>query len=442
LGLFDRLFQKRKKDERLVDIRLGRYSDAYKEADRYDLWDEALSLFDQQDYLDAYERFLEYLLDPAEQNIHYERSDNLLTFEIIQGSKKLIGHSDGQKIRVQANIAKINTASEPLLRYLLEYNYNLRYCRFGLTEDSHIAIIFDTTTIDGSPYKLYYALKEAASHADKSDDLLIHAYSNVEHTEHALFHHISDELKAVKYTYLIEEIHKVLDMVRAYEVKPEGSSGGVVYTLLSLAYKLDYLIKPEGYIMDRLEEINSIYFSNEITAVGDKIQKIIAEYRAILNEDRTTILSEMYWTQSTFGITAPVNHDRIVNFIDGELANMDWYLENDAVGFVQNIPEYIIGYALFHFAPPKPDLLFLQLYWRIMEQDYFNRLGFRYVYITPDGRLNKKEIKYAIQDIVDANHGKYPNLDPAISSLKYGSRISFAQSYLRMIQQLDMTSKT
>jgi len=40
--------------------------------------------------------------------------------------------------------------------------------------DGHVVIIFDSTTIDGSPYKLYHALKEAANHADKKDDLIIY----------------------------------------------------------------------------------------------------------------------------------------------------------------------------------------------------------------------------------------------------------------------------
>ena len=440
MGLLDRLFRKEKKQEGPIDIRFGRYSDAYKETEQYDLWDQSLALFEQQSYLDAYERFLQYLTDPTEENIKYDRSDDLLTFEIIQGSKKLTGHSNNHKIRVETKIAKVNAVSEPLLQYLLKYNYQLRYCRFGLTADSHIAIIFDTTTIDGSPYKLYYALKEAANHADKTDDLLIHDYEHIEHTDHDLFHHIPDKLKSVKFDYLIQEINHALELINSDKVNKEGFSGGKAYTLLSQAYRLDYLIKPEGYLMDRLEEINSIYFSNEIPEVEDKIKMISSEYQSILSHDRTTLLSEMYWTKSTFGITAPVNHDRIVNFIDGELSNMDWYLENEDTDIAKSIPEYIIGYALFHFAPPQPDLELLQLYWRITEHSYFNRLGFSETYVSPEGKFNRKAIKQAIQEVVGNNIDKYPFLDAEVTKLQYGTRTTFAKSYLRMIQDLDMTS--
>jgi len=441
LGLFDRLFQKEKKEVGPTDIRFGRYSDAYKETEQYDLWDQSLTLFEQKAYLDAYERFLQYLNDPSEENVEYERSDNILRFEIIQGSMKLVGESDGNKIRVEAKVARVKAISESLFRHLIEYNYQLRYCRFGLTRDNHVAIIFDSSNIDGSPYKLYYALKEAASHADKSDDLLIHEYDNVEYTNHDLFKHISDDRKSVKYEYLIREIQSALKVINVDKGGDDGHSGGKAYTLLSLAYRLDYLIKPEGYLMDRLEEINSIYFSNEITDVGDKIQMISKVYQSIINHDREVLLSEMYWVKSTFGITTPVNHDRIVNFIDGELANMDWYIENEHPDITKCIPEYIIGYALFHFAPPKPDKDLLELYWRTMEQNYFSRLGFSRSYKLPNGKFDKKAIKKAIKEIVQNNQDRYPNLDPNVERLRFGTTLAFAISYLRMIQQLDMTSR-
>ncbi len=441
MGILDRLFQKRKKNQQPTEIRFGRYSDAYKEADQYDLWDQALKLFEQKDYLSAYERFLQYLNDPSEENIHYTRSGTRIDFEIIQGSNKLVGYCDSVELRVETKIAKINNLTAPLLRHLLEYNYQLRYCRFGLTADNHISIIFDSSTIDGSPYKLYYALKEVANHADKKDDLLIHDFDSVEYTDQELLHHISSSQKTIKYNYLINAINKTLALIEPDQDRTAGYSGGKAYALLSLTYRLDYLIKPEGFLMERLEEINRTYFSNEVADIDDKIKMIQSEYNTILDHDSTILQSEMYWVKSTFGITVSVNHDRIVNFIDGELSNMDWYLENEHHDIAQGIPEYIIGYVLFHFAPPKPDRQLLQLYLRITEEQYFAQLGFSTLYNGSDGKYNRRSIKRAIGNVVDDNDSVYPYLDPKVSILRFGSRAAFAISYLKMIKQLDMTKK-
>ena len=159
MTLFDRLFPKEELDPGPDDIKFGRYSDAYKEAAQYDLWDQSLKLFDEHRYLEAYEQFLQYLNDPAEDNVRYTRTNGTLEFEVIQGSKRIVGFGNAQELRVASNVARIKEADETLFLHLLEYNYRLRYCRVGLTEDNHITILIDTTTIDGSPYNLYFALK-------------------------------------------------------------------------------------------------------------------------------------------------------------------------------------------------------------------------------------------------------------------------------------------
>jgi len=438
MAILDLLFRKDKPDEGPDDVRFGRYSDAYKESAQYHHWDESLALFEKGEYLESYERFLDYLTDSDEQNVSYHRKDDLLHFEVIQGSKRLVGFSDGKKIRVETQIAKINQPSESLFKHLLEYNYELRFCRFGMSGE-HVVIIFDSTTIDGSPYKLYHALKEAANHADKKDDLIIYEYDEVEHVDHNLFHLIPVARKVVKYTYLIDQIKGTLAFLDSDAINEDSYTGGIAYALLSLAFKLDYLIKPEGYLMDRFEEINTIFFNNDIANVGDKIKLIKDEFRAILKVEPTLLQSEMYWVKSTFGITVPVGHDRIISFIEGELHNMDWYLENEHTVIAESIPAYIYGYALFHYAPPKPDLDLFQLFLRISEDEYFRKLGFNKAYIDAKGRYDRKAIKSAIQNIVEDNDDNYPHLNPDVSILQFGSKAAFAISYLKMIQGLDMT---
>ena len=142
-----------------------------------------------------------------------------------------------------------------------------------------------------------------------------------------------------------------------------------------------------------------------------------------------------------FGITVPVNHDRISSFIEGELNNMDWYIENEHDEIARSIPEYIIGYALFHYAPPKPDLDLLQLFLRILNEPYFVKLGFKNSFRSPKGKYNRRAIKKAIYSIINENDEHYPFLSADVGVLKYGSHAQFARSYLVMIQRLDMTRK-
>lgn len=442
MKIFDFFFNSKRNERLDPDVRFGRYSDAYKESEQYDLWDEALVKFEQKNFAESYTLFLKYLNDPDFNNVSYSKNGDDVEFEIIQGSKKLVGYLKDKCVRVESQVAKINQMEEELLQYLLSYNYELRYSRFGITDDDHISIIFDSSTDDGSPYKLYYALKEVANHSDKQDDLLIYKYTSVEHTDSSLFHHISPEHKNLKYEYLISSISDCLSYIATNTSFVEEHSGGIAYLLLSLAYKLDYLIKPEGFLMDRFEEINSIYFNNEIKKTKDKIHRIIKEYTLILDRQEASLKEEMYWVKATFGITTPVNHDRIHSFIEGELNNMDWYEDNGYDRIAESIPGYIVGYILFHFAPPKPDLELIQFYYRVFESKFYKSLGFsQQFYDAKTNLFNRKQIKKAIKKIVKRNDQNYPNFNPNLSSLRFGSKVQFARTYLIMIQKLDMARK-
>lgn len=439
MGLFDRFFAPPYRDEGPSDIRFGRYSDAYKEEAHYAMWNNALAAFDQKDYLVAYEHFLGYLLDPSLDNVTYTRSGGRIEFEIIQGSKKLTGVLTEKMVGVVSKVAKMDREDPALLQHLLEYNYQLRFCRFSISEDDHICMTFDSSIIDGSPFKLYYALKEMASHADKRDDLLIHDFPCLSHVDNDLFQEIPLSRKEIMYRYLQEEIQKLLDYINDQHQLCMDYPGGIAYMLLALAYKLDYLIKPEGFLMDQLEEVNTIFFANEDTTPEYKIQRIIEIFQKILDHDASLLKSEMYITKSTFGITTSVSQDRISNFIEGELSNMDWYLDNDFQEVACAIPEFIIGYSLFHYAAPLPVQKLLQLYYRITEDTYFQKLGFSRSFHDEKDRLDKKSIRAAIDQIKDDFDESYPLLSPDTAMLKYGSRASFGNAYLKMIQLLDIS---
>ena len=51
MSLFDLIFGKSVATQPQPNIRFGRYSDSYKSREKYDLWENALEKFDDEDYL-------------------------------------------------------------------------------------------------------------------------------------------------------------------------------------------------------------------------------------------------------------------------------------------------------------------------------------------------------------------------------------------------------
>ena len=440
MGLFDRLFGGNVSDAAQPKISFGRYTDSYKSSEQYDAWDRSLEKFEAEAYLESYKEFFTYLRDEDEDNVIFREEKGGIHFELYQGSKKIIGFADHRKVRVEAPIAHSEELNLGFMRRLIENNFDLKYGRFALDKDNTITIRFDTYTIDGSPYKLYYALKEAATHADKQDDLLLDEFGMLEPVETKHLRALPQAEKEAKYNYIISEAKWAIDQLQHGKLNADQYPGGIAYLLLNVSYKLDYLTKPEGFMMESLERLHRLYFAKDNKAIREKIANVRKEYEQLIDRPKEEYFKEMYLVRSTFGITSPVNHDRVKSFIDGELPNMDWYKENGYDDVALSVPGYIVGYCLFNYAIPQPDRDFFHLYYHVVEADYFKSLGYTTnLYNQEQKTFNKKGIKKAIKSIVDKNKKVYPNLSPAISSLDYTTICSFSKTYLLMVYKLDMT---
>lgn len=438
MSFFDR-FLKKQPLLSIPNIPFGRYSDSYKSDVQYDQWEAAINAFDTENYIVSLTLFLDFLKNDAGNNVQSWSEQGVLKFEIIQGSKKIIGRADGEHIEVEAKVAQTQGLKLEFMRQLMERNYSLRYSRFALDKNNDISMRFDTDLIDASPYKLYNALKEVATHADKLDDLLIDEHGDVllpidnQHIEDG-----TPQEKDVKYQYIHQWIETVLKQSEILDRKELDA--GVAYLLLNLTYKLDYLIKPEGFMMETLERIHRQYFASDNKSIEEKCDQLIEEFNNIYNRPKEELTKEIYHTIATFGITSPVNHDRVASFIDGELPNMEWYLNNNYPNIALAIPGYIAGYCMFEFAVPQPDKDLFHLYFEIVENDFFIQLGFDNNYYNSNTeKFNKVAIKQRIQSIAKTNLRKHPFLRPNVNLLSFKSLQSFSYSYMKMMRALDLS---
>lgn len=441
MSFFERWFGGKDSDIAEPDIRFGRYSDSYKDPSCYDAWDKALILFEDEKYLEAYEQFLYFLRDEAEDNVHWDLTPNGLSFELYQGSKRVIGWATRMRLRVEARVAHIMDSRPELLRRLVEQNYSLKFSRYALDPDQHIVVIFETETADASPYKLYYALKEVATQADKQDDLLLEEFGQLEPVDSSHLRPLPPVETQAKHSFILSSIQSVLQEVRQGTLDGKKYPGGVAYLLLDLIYRLDYLTKPEGYTMETLEGAHRRFFTKDSGLTDhEKNERLIAELEKLLERSRQDYREEMYRVQTTFGITSPVTHDRVVGLIDSELSQMEWYQTNGHEPIAAAIPGYIVGYSLFNYAIPQPDRDFFHLYYRVTEPTYFKALGFTNTYSNGEGnQVDRRAVKRAIEGIVRKYRHRYPQLRPAVSKLVFGQPLDFARSYLMMIRELDLT---
>ena len=115
-------------------------------------------------------------------------------------------------------------------------------------------------------------------------------------------------------------------------------------------------------MMETLERIHRLYFAKTDKNIAQKNRVLRKEFQKILDRSKEEAFKEMYRVNCTFGITVPVNHDRVKSFINGELHNMDWYQEHGYDDIALAIPGYIVGYCLFYYSVPKPiEIIFISI---------------------------------------------------------------------------------
>lgn len=435
--MLDKLFGRSKKKADVEPaIYFGRYSDNNKPVEKVNRWTEAENLFKEKKYPESFDAFFEYLRDDALANVAHERNESNGRFEFYQGSKIVRGNYNNDQLHAEVNLARMPNANVPVMRRLLEMNFNLYYSRYAL-EGERLCMRFDSDIETANPSKLYYGLKELSTKGDKQDDLLVQDFSTLQtmDTEHII--PIPDEEKEIKYQWLQKWIGETLTYVRTLDA--DKFSGGVAYLLLALAYRIDYLIVPEGKILHDLEKIVELYFKKDERQTTEKNRDMMDSFEKLKNRSKEEVFEALYRSKHTFAIVTPQNYKTIADAIYNANQNIDWYRDNNYLSIAAQIVEYGIAYCQYSYSLPRPVTEFFHLFMMINHGEFFKGLGFNASYYdVQTKRFDGDKITGRIRQIIDTWKPKYPNLKMKLENLKYDSLVSFNVSFTTEVEYLNV----
>lgn len=422
-------------------ITFGRFSDAFKPKQKVEAWNTSEKLFLEKDYTGSYEAFFNYLRDDDAGNLNFRKTpgktpeEDTIDFELQQGSKLISGKIAGGKITAEADIAVYDKLSVAFMRRLMEMNYTLFYSRFAL-KDNHITIKFDSTIPAAPPRKLYYAWKELATRADKQDDLLSDDFAMLKSTSSGHVEELTPQEKEIKYNFFRKWLEGTIK--RIDELNQDAFSGGISYLLLNAAYKIDYMIAPEGTLMNEIEKMNWDYFAKDNKPYVEKNRKMKEALQKILDIPKDKVLEDLYRVKSTFGIANPAPHQTVIDLFNNNLNNVKWYVDNNYMDIAVTIYEYLATFSLFSYGLPKPDAKLFHLMLNVTNQDFFTALGTGdMLFDAASGKFSEKLIKDRIAEIISGGIALYPELKFNTDNLKFDSMINFLKSYVAEIQTLN-----
>jgi hypothetical protein len=440
--MLDKIFKRSKKTEpEAADpgILFGRFSDNNKPVSKVEKWNEADALFKEKKYSESIGVFFHYLRDDLLENVLLDKNETGGEFQFFQGSKIIKGNYNTETFEAEVVLATMPQPSVPVMRRLLEMNFNLYYSRYAIS-GSKLCMLFDSNIETANPSKLYYGLKELATKADKQDDLLVQDFTTLvpAGTDHII--EIPDEEKEIKYKFFQKWIKEVLDLIETVDV--DKFSGGIAYMLLALAYRIDFLIIPHGKLQHELEKIVEIYFKKDDRLVTEKNQDMIDGFMKLSARSREEFNPYLFRSLYTFSIVNPQNHKTISDAIYNANQNIGWYKENKQYKIAAQISEYGIGYCQYSYSLPRPITELFLLFMMVNYPDFFSELGYsREYYSLEKKQFNQSAIIEKIQSIEAGWKEKYPTINFKTEKLKFDDIVSFNQSFTTEVEYLNLEAK-
>lgn len=425
----------KKKTEVSSGLPVGRYSDNNKTPEQMKNWDESESLYKEGKYLESIEQFFLYLRDPLANNVVFEKTGNGFEFQISQGSKIIRGSGNETHMQAKAMLARMEQVSVPVMRRLLEHNYILYYSRFSF-QDNKIVMQFDSEIETANPNKLYYALKELCTTSDKQDDLLIRDFASLEAFDAGHIQEVPVEEKEARYAAMHQWIDEALEQVK--KLDPEKYSGAVSYLVLALVYRIDYLVMPEGALMNELEKIQAIYFKKDNLTAFEKNHLMLEELNKFRLHSKEEFFKSIFRSIYTFSIRQPKSQQVIRDAISNANKNVDWYRDNNHPDIARQISEYGISYCQFAFSLPHPLTALFSLFMQVNYPDYFRLLGYSdQLYDTAEKRINKVAVENAVRAVIRQGKAKFKQLSFPYSEIKYDNLVNFNYSYTQALANLN-----
>ncbi|MGC4232261.1 MAG: hypothetical protein QM594_04715 [Niabella sp.] len=429
---------KGKKDPAAEAVRIpfGRYSDNNKSVAKGNRWTEADNLFKERKYIDSINAFFDYLKDDEVHNVTFSGNQERVDFELFQGSKVIRGKIDNGTLTAEVKLAKMPQPSVPVMRRLLEMNFGLYYSRYALNNDE-LCMRFDTNIETANPSKLYYGLKELAIKSDKQDDLLVQDFSFLQPIDKDHVDEIPEAEKQVKYEAMQSWITETLDKIAS--VDADKFSGGICYLLLALVYRIDFLIAPEGQLLNELEKISGIYFKKDDRQMVEKNRDMIEEFKKLRDKPKEDVFQNLFRSKYTFSIVTPQPHKTIAEAINEANNNMLWYRDNNHEYFANKIMEYGLTYCQYSYSLPRPVTQLIEVFMQVNYPEYFKTLGYaQALYMPVANKFDQELITARIRQIQNQWRQKYPLMNFNVAQLSFTSLQKFNHSFTTQIELLNM----
>ncbi|MCC6816945.1 MAG: hypothetical protein IT267_11075 [Saprospiraceae bacterium] len=431
LNFFSNFFNKEQEDK--INIPFGRTFENLKSREQLSLWDLAISSYDSDQFLESIQHFLDYMKAVNMDLVQISKSENKLEAQLVQGSRLVELCVDETYFRARVDIAEIKEDNIGLMRRLLESSYKLIYGRYCIQKNGILSIVFDGYIQEAAPNKLYEGLKEIALRADKEDDILLDDFTVLERLNTKYNIEIPDHEKEIKFGFIKKCLDDLSNKENHVVIDLNKFTGAHIYLILSTLYKIDYLILPQGRLMDKIEFAHKKYFDRNEIDLGNKTFQLLKSIRDINAINKSDLYKELYRVNHVFPISNLINTSDLANSIEVEFNAMNWYYDNRYFEICEAICDYIVGSNFFSHTIPSLSHKLMHYYYELREPQFFKELGIDTGFAIDQTKNNAEVLKKKVLQLLIDNFENH-KIYEANLQLNDQSNVDLLVSYLRFIQ--------
>jgi len=433
MGIFD--FLTGKHDGVQIDTNnFGRFLECNKPLYFSTLFKEATDLFKEGRHSESFIKFLEYLENPPQKNVTYEKNGENINFSILHGSAKITGVFNNDGIYATSVIGEYSGVTTALFRDLLTKNFSMNYNCFCI-RDLRVYLKHISPLKESSPMKLYYALKEMGLKADIHSQSLYDDFANLKENSGRAKTEIPVSEKMIKIKYLKQWIKDTFDATSS--MSPEKDANLMSHYLLALCYRIDFVLAPKGKVW-KINDMAVAVYSDKVMSQSEKIRKMISHLKDILDMSDFEAGESFFKTVETFGLVNGSTQNDLVQFYLDQFNSAKYYADLRQELNTMAVYEQALGYSLYFMGIYPAVKSLLLLYYRIFYPDFFEEMEIKSDFYNSETRkFNKRAIENEILAIISKERKAYPSLNFLIQNLRYEDKSRFTYTFLNEITYLN-----
>ncbi|MGB5966151.1 MAG: hypothetical protein WBF77_13555 [Sulfurimonadaceae bacterium] len=438
---FDRLFHDSKAAKPMLH-HFGRSINAQLNPQEHQLFNQAAEAFSNGQTTQAYEYYLRSLEnftgDTSNQNVRLHYEEEVLHFELYQGSAVIRGVVTDKTFEAHTVITSRFLMNVAVKRHLLERNDQLTYVRYYTHGDFlELKVYLYNTTM--TPQKIFYPLRELALNGDYEKEYIHYHFKQSQLTEVEHLQKIDESELQIKYDAMqtwITDCQKELT-----QLPSNDNISTVSFTLLRLLFQIDYLLVPHKDIMQEIfEKINS-YFTDDERLVEQKNDELLTFIQKLQKLEFTAFSSQFYKACYTFSPMEHTTSEELNQFIEASLEKYRWFRQHRYDHVASTINRYIPLYILYNYGLHPSYRALLHLLVETQNSDFFVSLGYKALYHTESKTFEKDAIVKGIDNAIKPYQERFAHLEAFGKMLNYTTLEEFSHSFYLHLKNLNYTER-